>query len=293
MIWRWRRSFCSLPPPFCRPTSSSGNRSSAIFRQEESALRLWEVIVGCTAHFPCLQGSRWEVLLFLNSLPQILHSLKDCPGSLRLFPQAKPSSVHLACENITPARKCIFKFCAGIWQSKILFSFGKEIPFQGSCARKSRRDDVGDEVRKLIFVRIWCWFLKVFNSFYQWVALCLIGQALLFYCPRAIWLSLEGSLMKHLASSECRSKVVEKVEEKCNTLVDTFTVHLKNKYNRYFFAFLGCEILNLGMVLSQVNMEKWKKSKCLQFDQVLVTHRFIGNSFLTYGVDVFTYFSWV
>ena len=29
-------------------------------------------------------------------------------------------------------------------------SFGKEIPFQGSCARKSRRDDVGDEVRKLI-----------------------------------------------------------------------------------------------------------------------------------------------
>ena len=32
----------------------------------------------------------------------------------------------------------------------ILVSFGKEIPFQGSCARKSRRDDVGDEVRKLI-----------------------------------------------------------------------------------------------------------------------------------------------
>ena len=68
MIWRWRRSFCSLPPPFCRPTSSSGNRSSAIFRQEESALRLWEVIVGCTAHSPCLPGSRWEVLLFSNSL---------------------------------------------------------------------------------------------------------------------------------------------------------------------------------------------------------------------------------
>ena len=92
----------------------------------------------------------------------------------------------------------------------------------------------------------------MFNSFYQWVALSLIGQALLFYCPRAVWLSLEGSLMKHLASSECRSKVVEEVEEKCDTLVDTFTVHLRNKYNRYFFAFLGCEILNLVMVVTQV-----------------------------------------
>ena len=92
----------------------------------------------------------------------------------------------------------------------------------------------------------------MFNSFYQWVALSLIGQALLFYCPRAVWLSLEGSLMKHLASSECRSKVVEDVEEKCDTLVDTFTVHLRNKYNRYFFAFLGCEILNLVMVVTQV-----------------------------------------
>ena len=92
----------------------------------------------------------------------------------------------------------------------------------------------------------------MFNSFYQWVALSLIGQALLFYCPRAVWLSLEGSLMKHLASSDCRSKVVEDVEQKVDTLVDTFTVHLRNKYNRYFFAFLGCEILNLVMVVAQV-----------------------------------------
>ena len=58
--------------------------------------------------------------------------------------------------------------------------------------------------------------------------------------------------MKHLAGKECRSKVVEDVEEKCDTLVDTFTVHLRNKYNRYFFAFLGCEMLNIVMVVTQV-----------------------------------------
>ena len=123
---------------------------------------------------------------------------------------------------------------------------------QGSCARKSQRDDVGGEVNNSNSANVDFFSHQVFNSFYQWVALSLIGQALLFYCPRAVWLSLEGSLMKHLASSECRSKVVEEVEEKCDTLVDTFTVHLRNKYNRYFFAFLGCEILNLVMVVTQV-----------------------------------------
>ena len=47
--------------------------------------------------------------------------------------------------------------------------------FQGSCSRKGDLDKYGDEV---------------FNSFYQWVSLCLVGQAILFFLPRALWLSL-------------------------------------------------------------------------------------------------------
>ena len=62
----------------------------------------------------------------------VFAQLKDCPGSLRLFPQAKPSCVHLACENITPARKCIFKFCAVIWHSKYLSVF---------CPRPSQKTE--------------------------------------------------------------------------------------------------------------------------------------------------------
>lgn len=36
----------------------------------------------------------------------------------------------------------------------------------------------------------------------KWVSLCLVGQACLFYLPRALWLSLEGGLMKHLAKDK-------------------------------------------------------------------------------------------
>ncbi|XP_023325622.1 innexin inx2-like [Eurytemora carolleeae] len=53
--------------------------------------------------------------------------------------------------------------------------------FQGNCARRESGDDV------------------IHNTYYQWVSLCLLGQACLFYIPRAVWLSVEGGLMKHLA----------------------------------------------------------------------------------------------
>ena len=108
--------------------------------------------------------------------------------------------------------------------------------FQGSCSRKGDLDKYGDEV---------------FNSFYQWVSLCLVGQAILFFLPRALWLSLEGGLMKHLAK-DASGKVVEDAEKKRDELVMTFNKHLHNKYDRYFTSFIGCELLNLGIAVSQV-----------------------------------------
>ena len=44
--------------------------------------------------------------------------------------------------------------------------------------------------------------LSMFSPAPQWVSLCLVGQACLFYLPRALWLSLEGGLMKHLAKDK-------------------------------------------------------------------------------------------
>ena len=112
--------------------------------------------------------------------------------------------------------------------------------FQGSCSRKGDFDKYGDEV---------------FNSFYQWVSLCLVGQAILFFLPRALWLSLEGGLMKHLAK-DASGKVVEDAEKKRDELVMTFNKHLHNKYDRYFSTFIGCELLNLGIAVSQVIPKK-------------------------------------
>ena len=100
----------------------------------------------------------------------------------------------------------------------------------------------------------------MFNSFYQWVSLCLVSQALVFYLPRALWVSLEGGLMKHLAK-DAGGKVVEDAEKKKDDLLATFNKHLHNKYDRYFQTFIGCEILNLIILASQVTR---KNKTCSQ-----------------------------
>ena len=48
-------------------------------------------------------------------------------------------------------------------------------------------------------------------------------QALLFYLPRMIWLSVEGGLMKFLVSN-ARGKIIEDPEEKRDSLIQTFQV---------------------------------------------------------------------
>jgi len=137
-------------------------------------------------------------------------------------------------------------------------SFDIPSEFEGSCARHSPDKEFRG---------------YVFNSFYQWVSLCLVSQALIFYFPRALWVSLEGGLMKHLAK-DAGGKVVEDAEKKKDELLATFNKHLHNKYDRYFQTFIGCELLNLVILVSQV----------------LATNAFLGGTFLTYGMDVHMYF---
>ena len=47
--------------------------------------------------------------------------------------------------------------------------------------------------------------------------------------------------MKHLAKDK-DSKVVEDAEEKVKTLLFTFNQHLRNKYDRYYYGFVSCEV---------------------------------------------------
>ena len=61
-----------------------------------------------------------------------------------------------------------------------------------------------------------------------------------------------------------RNEVLEHVSEelkKKDELLATFNKHLHNKYDRYFQTFIGCEILNLIILASQVTR---KNKTCSQ-----------------------------
>ena len=71
--------------------------------------------------------------------------------------------------------------------------------------------------------------------------------------------------MKHLAKDK-DSKVVEDAGEKVQSLLFTFNQHLRNKYDRYYFVFVGCEASNLLIVIAQL----------------LLTNSFLGKEFLIF-----------
>ena len=80
--------------------------------------------------------------------------------------------------------------------------------------------------------------------------------------------------MKYLTKDK-KGKVVEDVADKCEELVNVFTEHLHNRYNRYCYGFFSCELLNLVIVICQF----------------FLTDRFLGGHFLTYGSDVYQFYS--
>ena len=72
----------------------------------------------------------------------------------------------------------------------------------------------------------------------------MVVQACLFYIPRAIWLSVEGGLMKHLAKDN-QGILVEDAEAKTSRLLADFSQHLHNKYNKWAGAWsVQCHFKN-------------------------------------------------
>merc|ERR1711994_70464 len=113
----------------------------------------------------------------------------------------------------------------------------------------------------------------VYNSYYQWVPLYLVSLAIVFYLPRLLWLMLEGGLMKFFGKGTT-TRVIEDQEEKEEALVKFFCQNVHNKYSIYFFGFIGCEVLNVFLVLIQ-----------FVFTNIFLHHRF---SF--YGPQVLFYY---
>jgi len=132
-----------------------------------------------------------------------------------------------------------------------------EIPydFKGFCARKTFDST------------------SLYNTYYQWVSIFLMVQAILFYIPRCIWLSMEGGLMSFLVKG-CTDRVVEDHCEKQKSLLDHYHEHVHNKFNKYAFCFMFCELLNVLIAVSQV----------------FVTNAFLNYQFMDYGYLVYQYY---
>ena len=66
------------------------------------------------------------------------------------------------------------------------------------------------------------------------------------------------------------SRTIEDQEEKEKLLVKFFCKNVHNKYNIYFYGFIGCEVLNVVLVLAQFGL----------------TNVFLHRRFLWYGPKV-------
>uniref|UniRef100_A0A0K2TEQ0 Innexin n=1 Tax=Lepeophtheirus salmonis TaxID=72036 RepID=A0A0K2TEQ0_LEPSM len=126
--------------------------------------------------------------------------------------------------------------------------------FTGPCARTQPRE-------------------SVYNTYYQWVAIFLMIQSIIFYIPRIIWLMLEGGLMSYLGKGTT-GKLIEDMDQKTDALLSVFKDQLENKYNRYTFLFFFCEILNIIILISQF----------------FITNVFLQRQFLDYGPKVFSFY---
>jgi len=113
----------------------------------------------------------------------------------------------------------------------------------------------------------------LYNTYYQWVSIFLMAQGILFYTPRMVWLSMEGGLMAFLCEG-CSGREVEDAPGKGKKLLKNYLEFVHNKFNAYTYIFFLCELLNILISVSQI----------------YVTDAFLGNQFMTYGIDIFNYF---
>jgi len=118
----------------------------------------------------------------------------------------------------------------------------------------------------------------VYHAYYQWVPLMLMFQAICFYMPHWIWKQLDNGKMKNIVVG--LNKHLENEEDKTKK-IEQLAKYLKErrKYQREHKSwarnFFFCECLNFINVVIQI----------------LLTDRFLGYEFSTYGMEVLRFSS--
>ena len=68
-------------------------------------------------------------------------------------------------------------------------------------------------------------------------------------------------------------RVVDDTDEKIGKMLKHFQEHVHNKFNRYAFGFFFCELMN----------------PILSLTSVFLTHKFLLNQYLEYGIQIYRY----
>ncbi|KAG8191997.1 hypothetical protein JTE90_001733 [Oedothorax gibbosus] len=117
---------------------------------------------------------------------------------------------------------------------------------------------------------------KVYHGYYQWVALALLLQAILFYLPRYLWKTWEKGTVKALALNLHDPLLTDAEKEKSLTLlVRSLNLHWGH-FDAYFRKYLFCEVLTLVNVLAQM----WALDV------------FLDGVFTTFGIKVLQWSDW-
>ena len=124
------------------------------------------------------------------------------------------------------------------------------------------------------------WFEKIsktanFLSFYKRNQTTIVNS---FY-PKSPWNGLFADslgkfwLISALNFPGTTGRFIEDTEDKIAKMLKHFQDQIHNKFNSYAFGFFGCELLNT----------------CFSILSVYLTHKFLLNQYLEYGVQVYKY----
>ncbi|XP_022174269.1 innexin inx3-like isoform X1 [Myzus persicae] len=113
------------------------------------------------------------------------------------------------------------------------------------------------------------------HSYYKWVPFMLFFQAMTFYVPHWIWKIWEGGKirmitngMRGFCEGPAKSRRI-KQDRLVQYFIESFHTH-----STYGFGYILCEIMNIFNVGFNI----------------YITHKFLGETFLTYGIEVLKYY---
>lgn len=81
--------------------------------------------------------------------------------------------------------------------------------------------------------------------------------------------------MSYMVKGTTNRRHVDDAEEKIGKMLRLFQEHVHNKFNRYAFGFFFCELMNI----------------CLALLSVFLTHKFLLDQYLPYGLQVYRYYT--